>query len=88
MTAAVLVTAVLLAGVALALAWPELPPVRRRRLEREDRERTRQRIEALQRLAAVEPDDIPRAPDLPAGARRKLRRRQHPIAHKRSGRPY
>lgn len=77
----------ILIAFAAALAWPALPPVRRRRLERADRELAARRIAELSRLAELEPDAIPRAPDLTRGQRRRLKYRRHPIARKRSGRP-
>jgi hypothetical protein len=57
-----------------------------RRIDRRDAELAQERIAAYRRLAELKPEDIPSAPDLTPGQVRKLRRRQHPIAHKRAGR--
>lgn len=46
----------------------------------------RARIDDLAALPS--PDELPRAPDVTKGMRRRFTRRQHPIAHKRSGRPF
>lgn len=75
-----------LVGLAVALAWPALPPVRRRRLERDDQLAAQRRIAELRKLADVTPDDLPRARDLTRGERRRLTYRRHPIARKRAGR--
>jgi hypothetical protein len=80
---AIVVGVVFLAGVAYAV-WQATS---RRRLDTRDAELTAQRIDELRRLAALEPAAIPQARDLTPGEVRALRQRQHPIAHKRAGRP-
>jgi septation ring formation regulator EzrA len=74
--------ALVVAIAVLAVLAVTIGPARRR--QRQSQEVAARRIAELRALPA--PDELPRAPDLTAGQRRALRRRQHPIAHKRSGR--
>lgn len=77
---AILITVAALVGLALVVvrAW-------RRRIPVADAELVERRLAELRALPA--PEELPRSPDLTPGMARKLRRRRHPIAHKRSGRP-
>ena len=75
--------ALVIAIVALAAYAASGAPQARRR-QRQEAAVVARRIAELRALPA--PDELPRARDLTAGERRALRRRQHPIARKRSGR--